>query len=341
MNKVKAIEYNQLSYTKDQCNSRLELNIKGVDINHIVVNTIRRTILTDIPIYAFTKFNFTTNESVFNNNYLKLRFTNLPVIGIENTIDKFVPSKNENKIMEEEEIEDDQLDNENIDMGDETETNVNTSSLGQLTMYVDIKSSDKTIKTVTTHDAKFYYNETNIPSPYKIPIPLIKLQPDQTINFSAITSLGVEKMHPLYSAVSVCFYKENANDDFTFIVESRGQITEKRIIHVALLNIIDKLESIIGMIPVEQLSHTGKIIINNENNTMGNLISYGMTRHNNVKIAGYNIPHLLEDKVIIHYELINEKIKLKNVLDDVLEYFLKLFNELIKLNNSISENKKK
>lgn len=335
MNKVKDIEYKQLSYTKDQCNSRLELNIKGSDINYIIINTIRRTILSEIPIYAFTKFNFTTNESIFNNNYLKLRFTNLPVIGIENNIDKFVPLKNENKVIEEEMIEDDQLDNENIDMGDETETNVNTSSLGQLTMYVDIKSTDKTIKTVTTDDAKFYYNEKNIPSPYKIPIPLIKLQPEQTINFSAITSLGIEKMHPMYSAASVCFYKENHNDDFTFIVESRGQLTEKRIIHVALKNIIDKLENIIGMIPVEQLSHTGKIIINNENNTMGNLLSYGMTRHKDVKIAGYNIPHLLEEKVIIHYELMNEKIKLKKVLDDVLEYFSKLFNELIKLNEQI------
>jgi hypothetical protein len=28
--------------------------------------------------------------------------------------------------------------------------------------------------------------------------------------------------------------------------------------------------------------------------------------HKNVKFAGYNIPHLLENKVIIHYELIND-----------------------------------
>lgn len=337
MNKIKDIEYKQQSYTKDLCNSRLELSIKGSNINYIILNTIRRVILSDIPIYAFTKFNFTTNESIFNNNYLKLRFTNLPVVGIENTIEKYNVVQNETVINEEVSEEEDLLDNENIDLGDESNKKVNTSSLGQLTMYVDIKSTEKMIKTVTTNDAKFYYNEKNIPSPYKVAIPLVKLQPDQSINFSAITSLGTEKINPIYSAVCVCYYKEIDEHDYTFIVESRGQLTEKRIIHVALINIIDTLKKIVDMIPVEQLSHTGKIIINNENNTMGNLLSYGMTSHKDVKIAGYNIPHLLEDKVIIHYELANEKIKLKNVLDDVLEYLLKLFNELIKLNNSIGK----
>ena len=83
------------------------------------------------------------------------------------------------------------------------------------------------------------------------------------------------------------------------------------------------------------------IIINGENNTMGNLLSHGMQNHKNVKFAGYNLPHLLENKVIIHYELINEKIKLKDVFDDVVIYFIEIFKNIIKLNSSIDSTSKK
>jgi len=89
------------------------------------------------------------------------------------------------------------------------------------------------------------------------------------------------------------------------------------------------------MIPLEENSHIGEIIINGENNTIGNLLSYGLQNHKNVKFAGYNIPHLLENKVIIHYELVNEKIKLKNVFNDVIIYLIEIFKTLIKLNQKI------
>ena len=325
-----SITYEILKYNKDLGNSILELIIKGDDINYIIINTIRRTILSDIPIYAFNEFNFTTNESIFNNNYIKLRLINMPVWGIPNKNDKFIKENNKKDIIDEDFIEDD------VDIGNETK--VNTSSLNQLTMYVNYKNNEKIIKTVTTDDAKFYYSNKNIDSPYPIQIPLIKLQPDQTINLSAITMLGTEKESAIYSAVSICYYNEINPNEFKFILESRGQINEKRIIEVALINIINKLEKLIEIIPLEQNSHIGEVIINNENNTIGNLLSNGMQNHKNVKFAGYNIPHLLENKVIIHYELINEKIKLKDVFNDVIINLLEIFKTLMKLNNKDIDN---
>ena len=285
--------------------------------NHIIINTIRRTILSDIPIYAFNNFIFTINESIFNNNYMKLRLSNMPVWGIPNKIDKFT---RENKtqmenVLEDEGIIDIPMDDD-IDL--ENELSVNTSSLNQLTMYVDYKNINKSIVTVTTNDAKFYYSNNNIPSPYPVPIPLIKLQPTQAINFSAITVLGTEKESSIYSAVTICYYNEINDDEFKFILESKGQIQEQRIFEVALINIIYTLEKLIKIIPLEENSHIGEIIINEENNTIGNLLSYWLQKHKNVKFACYNIPHLLENKVIIHYELINEKVKLKEVFNDLI-----------------------
>jgi DNA-directed RNA polymerase subunit L/DNA-directed RNA polymerase alpha subunit len=299
MEKINDIVYEVIKYNKDLGNSILELKIKGKNINYIIINTIRRTILSDVPIYAFNNFNFTTNESIFNNNYIKLRLTNMPVWGIPNKVDKFIQEAKPqmDNVLGDEGIIDLPIDDD-IDL--ENESNVNTSSLNQLTMYVDYNNSEKSIKTVTTEDAKFYYANKNIPSPYPVPIPLIKLQPNQAIIFSAITVLGTEKENSIYSATSVCYYNEIDVNEFKFILESRGQISEQRIIEVALINIVSSLENLIKVIPLEQNSHIGEIIINGENNTLGNLLSYGLQNHKNVKFAGYNIPHLLENKVIMN-----------------------------------------
>jgi hypothetical protein len=257
----------------------------------------------------------------------------MPVWGIPNKNDRFIP---ENKLINENALGEEGLMDLPIDddVDLENEAAVNSSSLNQLTMYVDYKNNEKTIVTVTTNDVKFYYSNKNIESPYPIPVPIIKLQPEQSINFTAITVLGTEKESSIYAATSVCYYNEITPNEFKFILESRGQISEQRIIEVALLNIISSLENLIKMIPLEQNSHIGEIIINGENNTMGNLLSHGMQNHKNVKFAGYNIPHLLENKVLIHYELINEKVKLKDVFNDVVIYFIEIFKNLITLNSN-------
>jgi DNA-directed RNA polymerase subunit L len=334
MEKITNIDYEIVKYNKDLGISILELKIKGDNINYIIINTIRRTILSDIPIYAFNSFNFTINESIFNNNYMKLRLSNMPVWGIPNKIDRFTHENKvgvDNVLKDEENIDlalDDDIDLEN-------ESLVNTSSLNQLTMYVDYKNEKECIVTVSSNDAKFYYSNKNIASPYPVPIPLIKLQPGQTINFSAITMLGTEKENSIFAAATICHYNEINDNEFNFILESRGQLYEQRIIEVAFINIISSLENLIKLIPLEENSHMGEIIINGENNTIGNVVSYGLQNHKNVKFAGYNIPHLLENKVIIHYELINEKIKLKEVFNDVIIYLIEIFKKLMKLNEKI------
>jgi DNA-directed RNA polymerase subunit L len=335
MEKIVDIDYEIIRYNEELGNSILELNIKGKNINYIIINTIRRTILSEIPIYAFSDFNFTVNESIFNNNYMKLRLRNMPVWGIPNKIDKFEQNMQQiNNVLENEDLINGPIDDD-IDL--ENKSNVNTSSLNQLTMYVDYKNTENTIITVTTNEAKFYHSNKNIQNPYPIAIPLIKLQPDQSIIFSAITMLGTEKENSIYSATSVCYYNEINENEFKFILESRGQLTEKRIVNVALINIVSSLENLIKMIPLEQNNHIGEIIINGENNTIGNLLSYGLQNHKNVKFAGYNVPHLLDNKVVIHYELINLKIKLKDVFNDVIVYLIEIFKRLIKLNNNKSQ----
>ena len=323
------IKYNVLNYDSTHGNTRLELNIKGDDINYIIMNTLRRTILTYIPIYAFTEFNFKKNKSIFNGNYLKLRLKNLPVWGLENKIDIFTAEKQiSNQNINDDVEEDNDQDN--------TQTDLNSSTLNQLTMFVDYASTSKEIVTVTTDHAKFYYSEKKIDCPYPVPIPLVKLQPDQSITFSAITSLGIEKTSAIFSAVSVCYYIEKSSNEYQFIIESKGQLDEKRIIDVAIINILNKLENIGKNVSsnVDDSKLEGEIILINEDNTMGNLLSTGLQKHKDIKFAGYNIPHLLVDKAIIHYELKSKK-KINDVFNDVIEDTIKIFKKIQSLNKLI------
>ena len=47
----------------------------------------------------------------------------------------------------------------------------------------------------------------------------------------------------------------------------------------------------------------GLIIVNNEDHTLGNLISRGLQLHPSISFAGYNLPHPLSKKVHFHYKL--------------------------------------
>ena len=320
MNKIENISYNVVEYDSTYGNTRLEINIKGSDINYIILNTIRRSILTYIPNYAFTDFNFKKNNTIFNNNYIKLRISNIPVWGIENNLEIFTPKKKEilEIINEEENINDD------IDLNSEMNNNFNSSTLKQLTMFVDYKSNEKEIMTVTTDHAKFYYEEKKINCPYKTPIPLVKLQPNQTITFSVITTIGIEEQNSIYSVVAGCFYKEINDNEYNFIIESRGGLTEKKIIHIGLINIIYKLKNIIKHISeniIDNSNKKGEIIIKNEDSTFGNLLSHGLLKHKDILFAGFNVPHPLEKKVIIHYQLKDNNIK--DILTDVSYIFVK------------------
>ena len=181
-------------WDKTNQDSRLEINIKGKNINHVILNAIKRTVQKSIPTYAFDKIKITKNNSVFNNNQIKLRIKNLPILGI----------KNENDFYEEEEEEDSDEDNEfdqetglqGIDLNQEKDINIST--LNQITMYIDYTNDTDDIVTVTTEDCKFYYKENTIMSPYKNPIALIKLHPQRQFTMSAVSNLGIEKKHAKY-----------------------------------------------------------------------------------------------------------------------------------------------
>ena len=335
MQKVNKINVKLINKEDDLGNSRLEFKLAGSNINYIVANTIRRLTLSCIPIYAFNEFKFDKNTSVFHNNYLKLRLRNMPVWGIDNTVE-FVDTIKETVVNEDKDYN---YNEEEDDVVIDVDKQLNSSTLKQLTMYVTAKNKTNEITTVTTADAKFYCDEKQINTPYKVGIPIVKLQPGQEIAFSAITQLGVEEKDTMFTPVCISVYKQVKEDEFDFVIESRGQITEARIIEVALINVERKLKNIIKLMNEKkseesikkiEMETDGMIVLFNEDNTMGNLISRGLQQHNSVEFAGYNLPHPLAKKVNIHYKL-KSGASIKKVMEDVVDYYIELFEEIGKI----------
>ena len=256
----------------------------------------------------------------------------MPVWGIDNNIDY---TENEKKVKSSELLENDEQDNDDGDFEDTKD--FNSSTLKQFTMYINYKNKTNDIINVTTENAKFYFEEKHINSPYNINIPIIKLQPNQEIIFSAITKLGTEQENTIYSPVSVNYYKEINDNEFNYVLESRGQLTEKRILLVAIFNIDKRIKNFLKLfksndinnINIEEESKLqGVIIINNEDHTLGNLINRGLQQHSDVSFSGYNMPHPLLHKVHINFKL--KKNIISNIIEDVVDYYISLFNEIKK-----------
>jgi len=347
MIKINKINFQILNQNNNRGDSRLEFNINSININYVIMNTIRRIILSEIPIYAFTNFTIEKNFSALNNDMLKLRISNFPVWGIENNVN-YINTNIINNQINNDNINDNNInnndDNKNDDEDDEDDENdidyntndtkninknIDISSFKQLTMYVNYKNKSKNIVSVNTDDIKFYYDRKILISPYKNNIPITKLVTNKEIIFTAITTINTESVDTCYSAVSIVTYKQINENNFNFILESRGQITEKRILIVAIVNIIRKINDFYKNIK-DKLNNdlSGIIEMDNENNTLGNLILNGLQQHKNISFAGYNLPHPLIDKIMIKYSIKKDNIKI--IIEDVVNYYIELFEKIKK-----------
>jgi len=329
MEKISEITIKQKPFKKGIFTG-LNLNIKGKNVDYTLVNTIRRVIMTDVPIYIFNKINITKNTSVYHNDYLSLRIKNISIK---------VPNDNvffEEKIQEKQEIktyEDKMLDDniknvvgeDDIDMEDSGK--IDEKLFKEITMYLKYHNNTDKIVSVTTNDCKFYQNGNEFKNPFEYPVIIVDLQPKQIIELSAITELGIEKQTSLFSPVSRVGYKQISDNEFDMVINSNGQLTEKRIVFIACENIKKQLKELLDLIPDIDDSK-GIFEIHDIDHTLGNLTTNGMLKHNDVSFCSYNMVHYLDNKVQIKYEL--KKGKFKSIFKEVVDYYVKLFDSVKK-----------
>jgi len=300
----------------EKSKQKLYLQFKGKDVNDILVNTLRRIILEHIPVYAFDPkyIKIDKNTSIFNNDYMKLRISNFPITGIDNdvkTLDKLEYLEKKAAVSLATEKLDDITDN-----------------INELNMVVNIKATGNELN-VTTKNAKFYINESNINNIYKNDLLICKLKDDQELQFTAIGKLGIAKMSDIWSAVSICVFEEISPSEFIFKLESSGQLEETEIIKRACIILktkLNKLKEFINNYKFEN-KKKGILILDNENHTMGNLLTHGLQEHKNIEFAGYKMDHLLIDQIIIRYVTDGGK-SISSIFDDVISKKIKIFDKI-------------
>jgi len=295
--------------------NHLYLNVKGQEVNHVVLNTLRRTILEDIPSYGFNvnNINITKNSSVYNNDYMRSRIENFPLIGVNFPLDL-----NEyNKLRE-------YTRGGKLNINDEEE-----NEESEITIYCNIKNDKDLVMDVTSEDIEFYRKDKKIKSFYDKPILLVKLKKNEEFEFSAKSDKGIAMNHSRYATAGVCCYDMIKEDNFILKIEPRGQ--------TGILDILDKtceiikyrLKLILDKIMKVKFTNDnhGKIVLSNEDHTYGGILARGLQNHKNIEFAGYKMEHLLIRDVTIEY-ITNGGKTINEIVKDVITDYLNLYDNV-------------
>lgn len=330
-------------------NNYVLFTINGKDINYIILNSLRRVILTLVPTFAFDPENIIIerNSSVYNNDYMKLRLSSMPLINPSYDPNKMI-IKNDSSILHkvielEEEANIPNYENKNtLTKEEETKKKENLKQiLDNLQISIDAKNDNNGILSITTDSVKFTIDNKQIKSIYPNPILILKLKPEQPrlhikgeeFKATCISNLNIPLKNASYLSC-LCSYEEVDPQKFELKICSFRQISEETIVNHACKIIIMKLEQIkekiINAIKNDNNNESlveAKLIIDNENHTMGNLITRVIQDHPDIEFCGYNVDHLYVNKLTLRYKTNGKSII--DILETSINYLIKLYKHLI------------
>jgi DNA-directed RNA polymerase subunit L len=332
-------KYNYDIHIKEQENhqtngldaSWLILLFSGKDLNIKIINSIRRACSENIPLYGISDNQITikTNTTVaYNNDYMRLYLSILPVIGVDPDI-YFLDEKYWNK--------------ETINYADPKRKKHPKEK--KIEYYIDAHNNTSEIINITTNDLKMFVDGEEI-SPYnkKYPILLIKLRPNDKFECEMNASLGVGERHVIWSGVSNIFYDEIKNDfECLLTTESNQQFDEYTTLIRACKFLIKKYEDIKK--DIEKKIKTKQIVpkkninlrFEKENFTIGGPLNYELQSHENIETSLLTLPDNLINSIeinIIFFDNVKSPI---NAIIDCLNILINKFNHIGFLLNKIQK----
>lgn len=338
------------SYKKEPIfSTKLTLNFEGPNVNHIIVNTIRRTIDEYVPFYAFNPFTMkiSKNTSVFNNDEMRLRMSNFPILGmtIDDSIIDYVDVLNNqeyynesyNDAKDETVLDDSEINNEGLGT---LETKNKTINVGKntLTLFVKKENHEDELINVTTDDCDFYLNGSKIKNPYDMPHLICRIKKDEEICFSVNTKLGLPLYNQIYSPASIIAYDKLNEHSYDFILSSYHLLDEYRLLILTTRVIRNRLKYLLSlMVSMNLDTDKGVYVIDNETNTFGNLIAYALYLNPDIKNASYYKDHPAINQIKINYEKATSN-SMISILTNSFNYLFNLF-ELIEHNLELIKKK--
>jgi DNA-directed RNA polymerase subunit L len=299
-----------------------DITLEGQDINHVIINTIRRVILSLIPVYTYRDITIEKNTSVFNNDQIRLRINNFPIFNIKNNKNtlKHIDRMKRNL-------------HEKMDINQFNENDKNLPPLEKITMYCNAKNDKNELLNVTTNMCKFYNDEEEIKNIYDKPLLICKLKKDEELIFSATSVLGFGLASSIWSITDNCPFQELADDKFNLKFTSDGQIKTKdifeRAIHI-IIDMLNKYQTLISKKSKSKDDYKGELIIDNEDHTFGNLISRSLQNHKNIEFAGYKLNHPLVREITIKY-ITNGGKSFNDIIKESFDTTIKIYEKILSL----------
>lgn len=279
--------------------SKLVLEFDGKDVTNVILNTLKRVSYDNIPTYAFTPgmINISENTSMFHNDYMRLRLSNLPIYDTPLDIYYLDP-----------------VYWNNINYSDQQRPK--HPSEKQIEIAINSYNDTNFNKNITTNDIH-YYEDGELINKYNkdAPILLIQLRPAEAFKCTMKAALGVGEVKNQWAAAGNVYYDDMTTDDIVgefiekkhnktlFTIESLGQYDEYDIIVKGCNYIIKKLDDIktdlnkkfiTAQTPV---SNQMIIILDGEDHTMGQILNYYFQDHPDIIFSGLTKPDNLVNSV--------------------------------------------
>ena len=320
----------------------LKFKLEGPDINYVIVNTLSRIGLSLLGSFAWNPEYITVeaNTSRFNSDQMKLRISNIPIINSDYS-KPIIPNTPElvSKCLELEIQANLSIFSSKKDSLQELEEieAKKKELLNNLHLFVEARNRTNEIMCVTTNEkfTSFFLNDKKIPDVYPRETLIIKLKPGEDFICSAVADFNIPMLNSIYCPVSVFAYEEVNQNTFILKVESMRQISEEEIIRrccaiakekLILIQkiILDKLE--IAVVDNSNAEYDAEILIDNENHTLGNLLTRGLQDHPNIAFCGYKIDHPEINELVIKYK--TEGKTFSKILQDTVKNLIKVYDSI-------------
>lgn len=317
--------------------NELRLEIEGKSIDYSIVNAIRRTILTSIPVYAFHRSNIfidvEKSRNMYNNDLLYNQIETLPIFDIPNYFDLenpeiFLPNEVMKKLFSNF-VPESYLD----EMDQEKQPELNKKFF-KIEFSINLKNNTGNDKFVTTHDAILKIDgKTSNSYQIRKPICIMVLKPTEEISLRAEANLGISKMYGCYEATTLAFHEEITPMKYNLWYETLEQLDKHIIFTKACIILTKKLENLREFIKKKFADHnepsndeTVEIQLYGEDHTLGNLLATVLQKCDYVQKAAYTMPHAFIDQIIIVYKLVpKSKLGTIKVFINCVEYLIRLF----------------
>lgn len=318
--------------------SWLTLNMSGKDFNIKLANSIRRASMNDIPTYAIPQemISIESNTTVaFNNDYMRLRLSQLPIYGIDSEL-YFLADKywNKDKINYADPKRDKHPKEKNIEL------------------YLNVHNNGASITSITTNDLKIYIDgEEKKVYNSKYPILLIKLRPNDRFKCHMKGCLGIGDRNVIWSASRNGYYNEVENskksNEIIFTIEGNGQCHEYEILIRTCKYLIKKFtdlkNDIKNKIETKQIKHEKEIYLSldKEDYTIGEPLNYEFQSHKDIIKSGLIRPDHLVKAILIKVESVSGIESPLKAMLDCMTILIEKYSHIGKILSDMKKNNQK